>query len=66
MLAVLDAEGLDRVRLVGHDWGGWIGYLLCLRAPERFSQYLALNILTPWIEPAHGRAGDLALLLPAG
>jgi len=51
VLAVLDAEGIDRVRLVGHDWGGWIGYLLCLRAPERFKQYLALNILTPWTEP---------------
>jgi pimeloyl-ACP methyl ester carboxylesterase len=49
VLAVLDAEGIDQVRLVGHDWGGWIGYLLCLRAPERFSQYLALNILTPWV-----------------
>jgi pimeloyl-ACP methyl ester carboxylesterase len=50
VLVVLDAEGLDQVRLVGHDWGGWIGYLLCLRAPERFRQYLALNILTPWTE----------------
>ena len=40
--------GAERVRLVGHDWGGWIGYLLCLRAPERFQQYLALNILPPW------------------
>jgi pimeloyl-ACP methyl ester carboxylesterase len=48
VLAVLDALGLERVKLVGHDWGGWIGYLLCIRAPERFSQYLALNILTPW------------------
>jgi len=37
------------VKLVGHDWGGWIGYLLCLRAPERFERYLALNILTPWL-----------------
>jgi pimeloyl-ACP methyl ester carboxylesterase len=51
VLAVLDAEGIDKVRLVGHDWGGWIGYLLCLRAPERFTQYLALNILPPWTEP---------------
>jgi pimeloyl-ACP methyl ester carboxylesterase len=49
VLAVLDELGLQRVKLVGHDWGGWIGYLLCLRAPERFSQYLALNILTPWV-----------------
>jgi pimeloyl-ACP methyl ester carboxylesterase len=49
VLAVLDALGLQRVKLVGHDWGGWIGYLLCLRAPERFERYLALNILTPWL-----------------
>jgi pimeloyl-ACP methyl ester carboxylesterase len=49
VLAVLDALGLERVKLVGHDWGGWIGFLLCLRAPERFERYLSLNILTPWV-----------------
>ncbi len=48
VLAVLDALGLERVKLVGHDWGGWLGYLLCIRAPQRFDRYLALNILTPW------------------
>ncbi|HEX4751358.1 MAG TPA: alpha/beta hydrolase [Solirubrobacterales bacterium] len=49
VLAVLDELGLERVKLVGHDWGGWIGFLLCLRAPQRFERYLALNILTPWV-----------------
>jgi pimeloyl-ACP methyl ester carboxylesterase len=49
VLAVMDALGLERVKLVGHDWGGWIGFLLCLRAPERFERYLALNILPPWV-----------------
>ncbi|MFI5121970.1 MAG: alpha/beta fold hydrolase, partial [Vicinamibacteria bacterium] len=48
VLAVLDALGLDRVKLVGHDWGGWIGFLLCLRAPERVDRYLALGITHPW------------------
>lgn len=48
VLAVLDALGLERVKLVGHDWGGWIGFLLALREPRRFERYLALNILTPW------------------
>jgi len=48
VLAVLDALGVDRVKLVGHDWGGWIGFLLCLKAPQRFERYLALNILHPW------------------
>jgi pimeloyl-ACP methyl ester carboxylesterase len=48
VLAVLDELGLERVKLVGHDWGAWIGFLLCLREPERFERYLALNILPPW------------------
>lgn len=48
VLAVLDELWIDRVKLVGHDWGGWIGFLLCLRAPQRFERYLALNILHPW------------------
>jgi pimeloyl-ACP methyl ester carboxylesterase len=51
VLAVLDRLGIDRLKLVGHDWGGWVGFLLCLRAPERFERYLALNIVHPWIEP---------------
>ena len=49
VLAVLDELGLDRVKLVGHDWGGWIGFLLCLRAPRRFERFLALNIVPPWV-----------------
>jgi pimeloyl-ACP methyl ester carboxylesterase len=48
VLAVLDELGLERVKLVGHDWGGWIGFLLTLREPRRFERYLALNILPPW------------------
>jgi pimeloyl-ACP methyl ester carboxylesterase len=48
ILALLDALGIDRVKLVGHDWGGWIGFLLCLRAPERFDRFLALGITHPW------------------
>jgi pimeloyl-ACP methyl ester carboxylesterase len=49
VLAVLDELGLQRVKLVGHDWGGWVGFLLCLRAPERFERFLALNIVHPWV-----------------
>lgn len=56
LLALLDALELERVRLVGHDWGGWAGFLACLRAPERFSGYLALNTGHPW--PPQG-AGTL-------
>jgi len=48
VLAVLDELGLERVKLVGHDWGGWIGFLLGLREPRRIERYLSLNILPPW------------------
>jgi pimeloyl-ACP methyl ester carboxylesterase len=42
---------LDQVELIGHDWGGYAGFLLCLKAPERFRHYLALGIVHPWFEP---------------
>ena len=49
LLALLDALELDRVRLVGHDWGGFAGFLACLRAPERFERFCCLGITTPWL-----------------
>lgn len=45
---VIGALGLERVRLVGHDWGGLAGFLLCLRHPGLVSRYMALNIVHPW------------------
>jgi len=48
VLSLLDAEGLDQVRLAGHDWGGWIGFLLCLRHPARVERFVAMNIVPPW------------------
>jgi pimeloyl-ACP methyl ester carboxylesterase len=48
VLAVLDALGVERFSLAGHDWGGWVGFLVCLRAPERVERFLALNIAHPW------------------
>jgi pimeloyl-ACP methyl ester carboxylesterase len=48
VLAVLDELGLERVRLIGHDWGGWIGFLLCLREPHRFERFFALGVAPPW------------------
>jgi pimeloyl-ACP methyl ester carboxylesterase len=48
LLALLDELGLQRVSLVGHDWGGWVAYLLALREPERVERMLTLNILPPF------------------
>jgi pimeloyl-ACP methyl ester carboxylesterase len=51
MVALLDELGIDQVDLIGHDWGGYAGFLLCLNAPERVRSYLALGIVHPWFEP---------------
>jgi pimeloyl-ACP methyl ester carboxylesterase len=47
LLALLDALRIERTTLVGHDWGGYACFLACLRTPERFDRYLALNIAPP-------------------
>ena len=52
VLALMDEMGLEHVRLIGHDWGGWTGFLMCLREPDRFEAYLALNITHPWLRIA--------------
>jgi pimeloyl-ACP methyl ester carboxylesterase len=51
LLALLDALGLERVGLVGHDWGAWTGFLAALRAPERFAALLALCMPPPFGRP---------------
>jgi pimeloyl-ACP methyl ester carboxylesterase len=48
-LNLLDALELERVSLLGHDWGGWTGFVMCLREPQRFERYMALNIPPPWV-----------------
>jgi pimeloyl-ACP methyl ester carboxylesterase len=54
--ALLSALELDSAALVGHDWGGIAGFLLCLRWPERVRGFLAINTPVPWV-----RAGPRAL-----
>jgi pimeloyl-ACP methyl ester carboxylesterase len=49
-IALLDALGIERVALIGHDWGGYTGYLLAGRHPDRVSAYLACNTVHPWLE----------------
>ena len=48
VLALMDALGLDRTLLVGHDWGGYVGYRMLLAAPERFDGYVVMNMAHPW------------------
>lgn len=49
LIGLMDALGLDRVFLIGHDWGVHVGFLICLRAPERVRAFVALNDVHPWV-----------------
>jgi pimeloyl-ACP methyl ester carboxylesterase len=48
MVALLDELGIEQVTIAGHDWGGYVGFLLALEHPERVKGFLALGILPPW------------------
>ena len=49
VLALLDCLGLDRVRLVAHDWSAIVGFQLAIHHPERIEQYVSLATPHPWI-----------------
>lgn len=49
LIRFLDALGLDRVALVGHDWGGIIAFKAAVDHPERFTHLGLLDTLcTVW------------------
>jgi pimeloyl-ACP methyl ester carboxylesterase len=54
VLALFDALGIDRAVLVGHDWGGIIGWQIAALAPHRLRGFVALSTGHP---SAIARAG---------
>jgi pimeloyl-ACP methyl ester carboxylesterase len=53
LVGVLDALGIDKVRLVAHDWGAVQAWHLALWHPERVERYIALSVGHP-VAYAHG------------
>lgn len=47
LAGILDALGVSKVRLVGHDWGAVIGWHFCIAHPSRVSSYVALSVGHP-------------------
>ncbi len=48
---LLDVLGIETCVLAGHDWGGFVGWLTAVRAPERVERLVALSIVHPWFKP---------------
>ena len=43
-VAILDELGIEKAKLVAHDWGAMIGWLLAGTYPERFESYVAISV----------------------
>ncbi|HVN42525.1 MAG TPA: alpha/beta fold hydrolase [Steroidobacteraceae bacterium] len=54
LIGVLDALGVAKVRLVGHDWGAVQAWQLALRHPERIDRLIVLSVGHP---AAYARGG---------
>ena len=61
--ALIDHEGFERVRLIGHDWGGYTAFLLALEHPQRIERMVALDIVPPWPLPPQARHLAIPLFL---
>lgn len=57
--AVLDGLSIERVRLVGHDWGSFIGFTFAAAQPERVLRFVPMGGWHPW--PRISLRGTLAL-----
>lgn len=47
-IALLDALGIEQVKLIGHDWGGWTAMMLGLDHPERIDRMIVIDAPHPW------------------
>jgi len=48
VVAILDELGLQKVRVMGHDWGALVTTILCSESPERVEKAIALDVPPPW------------------
>ena len=72
VVALMDALGLDRVRVIGHDWGALLGFQLCLTQPDRVRAFVAMAVPHPYSRFRPGLLRtmpqawyQLAIILPA-
>ena len=62
-LVALCAElGYERIAYVGHDWGCWVGWLLCLGQPQLIERALLISVSPPFPPEGPPTPGDLVRL----
>ncbi len=53
IVGLLDAAGVERASVVGHDWGAVVAWWLALAHPERVSRLAILNVPHPAVMRRH-------------
>jgi pimeloyl-ACP methyl ester carboxylesterase len=48
LVALLDVLGVERVSLVGYDWGAWISWLIAMLEPARVERIVAMSMFHPF------------------
>jgi pimeloyl-ACP methyl ester carboxylesterase len=59
LIALLDAMGLEKVQLIGHDWGAMTGFIASLDNPDRIERFISLGMPHPFQEVSLGATLDL-------
>jgi pimeloyl-ACP methyl ester carboxylesterase len=49
LAAVLDRLGVEKVKLVAHDWGGPAAFIMMLRHPEKVTGFFGMNTAAPYV-----------------
>lgn len=50
LAAVLDGLGVAKVKLVAHDWGEPVAFIMMLRHPEKVTGFFGVNTVAPWVK----------------
>ncbi|EUA10457.1 alpha/beta hydrolase fold family protein [Mycobacterium xenopi 4042] len=48
LAAVVDRLDVGKVKVVAHDWGGPVAFIMMLRHPAKVDGFFGLNTLAPW------------------
>ncbi len=64
IVGMLDALGIDKCVIVGHDWGGMVAWNAAMMAPNRIARVIGVN--TPFIPRAPIKPTDAMRAMAAG
>ena len=64
MVGMLDALGIDKCVIVGHDWGGMVAWNAAMMAPDRIERVIGVN--TPFIPRSPIKPTEVMRAMAAG